>query len=177
MLLTETWLCCQGDEAKCSDMTPPGYTLRSFPRATRGGGVAFLLRNSSGHPTALSQQQSQKLLRSSHGAVTPRKPKAARVTPRRCHSNRARSCSGHPTALSQQQSQKLLGSPHGAVTPTNQKLCKSLPGAVTPTKSKSAPITSPRYHTNKATSSSGHPTALSHQQIKSCSNHPQALSH
>ncbi|KAK7504048.1 hypothetical protein BaRGS_00004780 [Batillaria attramentaria] len=45
LLLTETWLCCQGDEAKCVDMTPPGYTLRSFPRATRGGGVAFLLRN------------------------------------------------------------------------------------------------------------------------------------
>ncbi|KAK7497005.1 hypothetical protein BaRGS_00011741 [Batillaria attramentaria] len=41
----ETWLRCQGDEAKCVDMTPPGYTLRSFPRATRGGGVAFLLRN------------------------------------------------------------------------------------------------------------------------------------
>ncbi|KAK7465984.1 hypothetical protein BaRGS_00037471 [Batillaria attramentaria] len=45
LLLTETWLKCQGDEAKCVDMTPPGYTLRSFPRATRGGGVAFLLRN------------------------------------------------------------------------------------------------------------------------------------
>ena len=45
LLLTETWLHCQSDEAKCVDMTPPGHTLRSFPRATHGGGVAFLLCN------------------------------------------------------------------------------------------------------------------------------------
>ena len=46
LLLTETRLRGQGDEAKGVDLTPPGHTLRSFPRATRGGGVAFLLRNS-----------------------------------------------------------------------------------------------------------------------------------
>ena len=46
-LLTETWLRCQGDDAKCVDVTPPGYTLRSFPPPTHAtwGGGASLLRN------------------------------------------------------------------------------------------------------------------------------------
>ena len=34
-----------GDEAKSADLTPPGYSLRSFPRATRGGGLAVILRD------------------------------------------------------------------------------------------------------------------------------------
>ena len=43
-LLTETWLRCQGDDAKCVDVTPPGYTLRSFPPPPpvlrgEGGGI------------------------------------------------------------------------------------------------------------------------------------------
>ena len=41
LFITETWLRCQGDEAKCVDMTPPGYSMKSFPRSTRGGGVGL----------------------------------------------------------------------------------------------------------------------------------------
>ena len=43
MFLTETWMRSHGDEAKYADLTPPGYSLRSFPRATRGGGLAVIL--------------------------------------------------------------------------------------------------------------------------------------
>ena len=42
MFLTETWLRSTGDDAKCADLTPPGYDIRSFPRATRGGGLAVI---------------------------------------------------------------------------------------------------------------------------------------
>ena len=45
-MITETWLHSQGDEAKYTDLTPPGYTLRSFPRPSRGGGIAILFRDS-----------------------------------------------------------------------------------------------------------------------------------
>ena len=38
LFITETWLRCQGDEAKRVDMTPPGYSMKSFPRSARGGG-------------------------------------------------------------------------------------------------------------------------------------------
>ena len=38
--LTEAWMKTDGDESKCVDLTPPGHKLRSFPRATRGGGLA-----------------------------------------------------------------------------------------------------------------------------------------
>ena len=33
MFLTETWLRPSGDEAKCADLAPPGYTVHSFPRS------------------------------------------------------------------------------------------------------------------------------------------------
>ena len=52
MLLSETWLRSAGDEAKCEALTPPGYAMRSYPRDTlfekrqRGGGVAFILKDS-----------------------------------------------------------------------------------------------------------------------------------
>ncbi|KAL8589240.1 hypothetical protein ACOMHN_017041 [Nucella lapillus] len=47
MFITETWLKPQGDEAACVDVTPGGYSMRSFPRqARRGGGIAFITRNS-----------------------------------------------------------------------------------------------------------------------------------
>ncbi|KAL8611832.1 hypothetical protein ACOMHN_041294 [Nucella lapillus] len=47
MFITETWLKPQGDEAACVDLTPGGYSMRSFPRqARRGGGIAFITRNS-----------------------------------------------------------------------------------------------------------------------------------
>ena len=34
-----------GNEAKYADLTPPGYSLRSFLRAARGGGLAAILRD------------------------------------------------------------------------------------------------------------------------------------
>ena len=34
LFITETCLRWQGDEAKCVDMTPPGYSIKSFPRTT-----------------------------------------------------------------------------------------------------------------------------------------------
>ena len=33
MFLTETWLRPSGDEAKCADLAPPGYSVHSFPRS------------------------------------------------------------------------------------------------------------------------------------------------
>ena len=51
-LITETWLRQSGDEAKCRDLTPPGYTLHPFPRPNptstkgpSGGGIALLVKN------------------------------------------------------------------------------------------------------------------------------------
>ena len=43
LMLTETWLYEQGDEAYITAMTPPGYTCHSFPRGARGGGIAFII--------------------------------------------------------------------------------------------------------------------------------------
>ena len=46
LLMTETWLYAQGDEACIAEMTPRGYMLRSFPRTgSRGGGIASIVRN------------------------------------------------------------------------------------------------------------------------------------
>ena len=41
LFITETWLRCQGDEAKSVDMMPPGDSMKSFPHSTRGGGVGL----------------------------------------------------------------------------------------------------------------------------------------
>ena len=47
VFLTETWLQRQGTEAEIAAVTPPGFTLVSFPRKDRiGGGIAVLYRNS-----------------------------------------------------------------------------------------------------------------------------------
>ena len=47
LLLTETWLKEQGDEAQKAEMTPAGYVLKSFHRKNRrGGGLAFLMKKS-----------------------------------------------------------------------------------------------------------------------------------
>ncbi|XP_076467662.1 uncharacterized protein LOC143298664 [Babylonia areolata] len=43
--INETWLKTSGDESKCADLVPPGYKLRTFPRAARGGGLAVLYRD------------------------------------------------------------------------------------------------------------------------------------
>ena len=46
LLMTETWLYAQGDEACIAEMTPRGYVLRSFPRTgSRGGGIASIVRD------------------------------------------------------------------------------------------------------------------------------------
>ena len=42
LFLTESWLRQQGDEAKCSDLAPVGYSLCCFPRPSRGGGIAVV---------------------------------------------------------------------------------------------------------------------------------------
>ena len=45
LMLTETWLYPQGDEAYIAAMTPSGYDCHSFPRlGSRGGGIAFITR-------------------------------------------------------------------------------------------------------------------------------------
>ncbi|WP_419587514.1 endonuclease/exonuclease/phosphatase family protein, partial [Thiolapillus sp.] len=46
LFLTETWLRQAGDEAKCADLAPPGFTAKSFPRSSRGGGLAIVLKDS-----------------------------------------------------------------------------------------------------------------------------------
>jgi len=50
MFLTESWLRESGDEAKCADLTPPGYKFFSFPRqvgptAKCGGGIAAIVKD------------------------------------------------------------------------------------------------------------------------------------
>ena len=45
MFIQETWFQQTGDEGKCADIAPPGYSVRSFPRATRGGGLAAVNRS------------------------------------------------------------------------------------------------------------------------------------
>ena len=47
VFLTETWLRPTGDECEMAAVTPPGFTLKSVPRANgTGGGLAVLFRNS-----------------------------------------------------------------------------------------------------------------------------------
>ena len=46
LCLTETWLLPSGDEAECSDLSPPGYRTLSFPRPSHGGGIAFVVADS-----------------------------------------------------------------------------------------------------------------------------------
>ncbi|KAL8607752.1 hypothetical protein ACOMHN_039425 [Nucella lapillus] len=40
MILTETWLSESGHETSCNLMTPSGFVLKSYPRASKGGGIA-----------------------------------------------------------------------------------------------------------------------------------------
>ena len=44
--VTESWLNPRGDGAKCADLAPPGYKTLSFPHSSRGGGIAFVVRDS-----------------------------------------------------------------------------------------------------------------------------------
>ena len=45
VFITETWLNQRGHESKCKQLTPPGFTLRSFPRRSRGGGIAVIYKD------------------------------------------------------------------------------------------------------------------------------------
>ena len=45
LFLTETWQGMRGDEAKCTDLTPPGYCMKSFPRTSRGGGLGVIFKD------------------------------------------------------------------------------------------------------------------------------------
>ena len=40
--LAESWLRQQGEKAKCSDLAPVVYSVCSFPRPSRGGGIAVV---------------------------------------------------------------------------------------------------------------------------------------
>ncbi|KAL8618509.1 hypothetical protein ACOMHN_000654 [Nucella lapillus] len=44
MILTETWLSETGHETSCKLMTPSGFVLKSYPRASEGGGIAVIFR-------------------------------------------------------------------------------------------------------------------------------------
>ena len=43
--ITETWLNHRGDEANIAELAPSGYSARSFPRLSRGGGIAVVFRD------------------------------------------------------------------------------------------------------------------------------------
>ena len=45
LFITETWLNPRGDEAKIAELAPSGYSARSFPRRSRGGGLAVIFRD------------------------------------------------------------------------------------------------------------------------------------
>lgn len=46
MFITETWLRQLGDEPITASLTPRGYRLASYPRPSRGGGIAVLYKDS-----------------------------------------------------------------------------------------------------------------------------------
>ncbi|KAL8573485.1 hypothetical protein ACOMHN_047756 [Nucella lapillus] len=46
MILTETWLSESGHKTSCNLMTPSGFVLKSYPRASKGGGIAVIFRES-----------------------------------------------------------------------------------------------------------------------------------
>ena len=50
LLVTETWLSTQGDEAKTVELAPSGFDVKSFPRQSRsrGGGIATVCKSTLG---------------------------------------------------------------------------------------------------------------------------------
>ena len=44
LFITASWLREGGDEAKLCGLSPAGYSIRSFPRLSRGGGIAVLAK-------------------------------------------------------------------------------------------------------------------------------------
>ena len=52
MFFTETWLRFHRDEARITDLAARGYTVKSFPCLSSGGGITVIFKNSlSSHPT------------------------------------------------------------------------------------------------------------------------------
>ena len=49
LFLTKTWLRPSDDEIKCADLIPSDYTINSFARNSKGGGIAVLTKNSVAH--------------------------------------------------------------------------------------------------------------------------------
>ena len=50
VIVTETWLSAQGDEAKIVELAPSGFDVKSFPRQSRsrGGGIATIYKSTLG---------------------------------------------------------------------------------------------------------------------------------
>ena len=46
LFIQETWFKPKGDEGKVSSLPPAGYSVKSWPRDHRGGGMAIVFRNS-----------------------------------------------------------------------------------------------------------------------------------
>ena len=46
LLIQETWFREKGDAGKCAELSPPGYSAKSFPRSQHGGGLAIVFKNS-----------------------------------------------------------------------------------------------------------------------------------
>ena len=46
IIVTDTWLSAQGDEAKTVELAPSGFDVKSFPRQSRsrGGGIASIYK-------------------------------------------------------------------------------------------------------------------------------------
>ena len=67
LLMTETWLYANGDEAYITEMTPSGYLFHSFPRiGCRGGGIVIMFKSAlsdsiSMHPLPFNSFESVEL--------------------------------------------------------------------------------------------------------------------
>ena len=46
--MTETWFSAQGDKAKTVELAPSGFDVKSFPRQSRGGGIATVYKSTLG---------------------------------------------------------------------------------------------------------------------------------
>ena len=53
-IITETWLRPHGDEGRLHDLTPAGYVAKSFPRESRGGGIAVVYNKCLFKPVVLN---------------------------------------------------------------------------------------------------------------------------
>ena len=56
LFITETWLKETGDEGKFEELAPAGYLTKSFPRPSRGGGIAVVYKRSLAAHVSFSTQ-------------------------------------------------------------------------------------------------------------------------